>query len=142
MGLKKRLVFVLVLLCLISLVTVQGVKSQAANNIYIRSDGSVSGTNKIVHNGNLYTLTGDICDSTLVVECSNIVVDGAGFTLQGAGGWGAAGVSGKESSAAINLSCSNVVIQNFKITGWEVGIMVHLTIIRLPAISSVKPEAA
>ena len=42
--------------------------------------------------------------------------------LQGAGGWGTAGTLGKESSAAINLTCSNVIIQNFKITGWEVGI--------------------
>jgi hypothetical protein len=44
-------------------------------------------------------------------------VDGGGFILQGAGGWSAAGVEGKESSAAINLTCSNVTIQNFKITG-------------------------
>ena len=122
MGVKKKLAFVLVLLCLTSLVTIQGAKSQSPSNIYIRSDCSVSETGKIVHNGNLYTLTANIYDSTLVVESSNIVVDGGGFTLQGAGGWGAAGVSGKESSAAISLTCSNVTIQNFKITGWEVGI--------------------
>src|SRR5665647_951162 len=121
MGLKKK-VFVLVLLCLTSLGTISDVKSQSTGNIYIHNDGSVSETTKIQHSGNLYTLTGDIYNQVLVVECNNIVVDGGGFTLQGAGGWGPPGVKGKESSAAINLTCSNVTIKNFNITGWEVGI--------------------
>jgi hypothetical protein len=122
MSLKKTMAFTLVLLCLTSLGIIQCVKSQLTNNIFIHPDGSVSGTTKIQHNGNLYTLTDNIYDQVLVIECNNMIVDGGGFTLQGAGGWGVAGVAGKESSAAINLTCSNVTIQNFKITGWEVGI--------------------
>jgi len=122
MGFKKEIAFALVFLCVISLVTIQSVKSQSTGNIYINTDGSVSGTNKITHNDNEYTLTEDIYDSTLIIERNNIVVDGGGFTLLGAGGWGVAGVAGKESSAAINLTCSNVTIENFNIKGWEVGI--------------------
>ena len=124
MALKKKIAFVLILLCLTSLGTLQGVKSQSAANIFINPDGSVSGTSLIQHRNNRYTLTGDIYDQTLVVECNNILVAGGGFTLQGAGGWGAPGVAGKESSAAINLTNNNVTIQNFKITGWEVGIYI------------------
>ena len=123
MNMKMNIAIALVLLlCLTSSASVQSVKSQSTNSIYIRPDGSISGTSEIQHKGNLYTLTGNINDQILVVECNNIVVDGGSFTLQGAGGWGVAGVAGKESSAAINLTCSNVTIQNFKITGWEVGI--------------------
>ena len=122
MSLKKKMAFTLIILCLTSLSALQSVKSQTTSNIYINSDGSVSGTTQIQHSGNVYTLTGDIINQVLVVECNNIVVEGGAFTLQGPGGWGTAGVAGKESSAAINLTCSNVIIQNFKITGWEVGV--------------------
>jgi hypothetical protein len=122
MNMNKNMALALVLLCLTSLGALQCVKSQSTSNVFINPDGSVSGTSDIQHSGNLYTLAGNIYDQILVIESNNIVVDGGGFTLQGAGGWGAAGVAGKESSAAINLTCSNVTIQNFKITGWEVGI--------------------
>jgi hypothetical protein len=122
MSLKKKMVIALILLCLTGLSAIQCVNSQAPNNIFINPDGSVTGTTQIHRSGSLYTLTGNIYDQVLVVECNNIVVDGAGFTLQGAGGWGVAGAIGKESSAAINLTCSNVIIQNFKINGWEAGI--------------------
>ncbi len=53
--------------------------------VYIRADGSVEpSTAPIQRNGNVYTLTGDIHGS-IVVERSNVVIDGAGFTLQGTG---------------------------------------------------------
>jgi hypothetical protein len=122
MSLKKKMAFILIILCLTSLSALQSVKSQTTNSIFINPDGSVSGTTLIQQSGNQYIVTGNIYDQVLVVECNNIVVNGGGFALQGASGWGAAGVAGKESSAAINLTCSNVIIKNFKITGWEVGI--------------------
>jgi hypothetical protein len=122
MSLKKKITFSLIVLCLTSISALQSVESQTTSTVFINSDGSVSGTTQIQHSGNHYILTGDIIDQVLVVECNNIVVDGGAFTLQGAGGWGTAGALGKESLAAINLTCSNVIIENFKITGWEVGI--------------------
>ena len=57
----------------------------AEGTVYIRADGSVEpSTAPIQRNGNVYTLTGDIRGS-IVVERSGIVIDGAGFTLQGTG---------------------------------------------------------
>jgi parallel beta-helix repeat protein len=52
--------------------------------IYIRSDGSVDPASvPIQRTGSIYTFTGDLTNSTLVVERDNIVIDGAGFRLQG-----------------------------------------------------------
>jgi len=57
----------------------------AEGTIYIRADGSVEpSTAPIQHSGNVYTLTGNIHGS-IVVERNNVVIDGAGFTLQGTG---------------------------------------------------------
>jgi len=52
---------------------------QTAN--YIQPDGSVTGTSSIQQVGNLYTFTGNVVGG-LTVEKDNIVINGAGFTLQ------------------------------------------------------------
>ena len=94
---------------LVSLSKINMVK--AGGTIYIRSDGTVVGTDKIQRDGNVYTFTGNIYDS-IVVERDNIVVDGAGYTLQGTG-------SGK----GIDLSDRNTVtIQNVEIKEFNDGI--------------------
>ena len=64
---------------------------KAESTIYIRADGSVEGTDKIQRDGDGYTFLGDISiDGSgidcIVVERDNIIVDGAGYTLEGAGG--------------------------------------------------------
>jgi parallel beta-helix repeat protein len=57
----------------------------ASGTIYIRADGSVEGTTNIVSDDNVtYVFTADINDS-VVVQRSNIVIDGNGYTLQGSG---------------------------------------------------------
>jgi len=123
LNIKVVFVCVSVLVCLVSLAVVPSVKSQSAGTIFINSDGSVSGTNNIQHNGNFYRLTANLYDSPIVVLCGNIVIDGEGFVLQGAGGWGIPGESGPEATSAINLTCSNVTVSNFNINGWEVGVL-------------------
>lgn len=55
---------------------------EASGTIYIRADGNVEGTDKIQRDGNVYTFTDNIYDS-LVVERDNIVVDGAGYSIEG-----------------------------------------------------------
>ena len=60
----------------------QSVKSQSTNNIYIKPMAPFQEPPKSSKSGNLYTLTGDIYDQVLVVECNNIVVDGGGFTFK------------------------------------------------------------
>ena len=79
--------------------------------IYIRPDGSVEGTDKIQRDGDIYTFTDNIYDE-IVIERDNIVVDGAGCTLQGKG-----------SGTGIDLSDrSNVTIKNMKIQAFWGGI--------------------
>jgi len=69
----------------------------------------------ILNVGNaFYILWADIYDS-IVVERDNIVLDGAGYTVQGTG-----------ARAGINLtSRSNVVVKNTKVTGFQWGIILH-----------------
>jgi len=54
------------------------------HSIEIAEDGDVNGTDKIQRSGNVYTFTGDIVGS-IVVFRNGIVIDGAGYTLQGNG---------------------------------------------------------
>jgi parallel beta-helix repeat protein len=84
----------------------------ANGSIYIRADGSIEGTDKIVTLDNVtYTLVGNI-NNSIIVERDNIVVDGAGYTLQGTG-----------SDAGIELPGSNnVTIKNVTITKFCYGI--------------------
>jgi parallel beta-helix repeat protein len=106
---------ILVLLLFASLVTERTDKAQTTNMTTINTDGSVSGTNLIQRDGNHYTLTSSLSNVPIVVECNNILLNGGGFTLQGEAEWG--------TPAAINLTCTNVTVENFNIATWEVGIL-------------------
>jgi parallel beta-helix repeat protein len=123
LTLSKKIILFFAIICLFSLVAVNDAESQFSGIIFINADGSVSGTSTIQRNGNLYHLTGNIYDSPLVVLCNNIVLDGEGFVLRGAGGWGIPGLAGRETTAAINLTCTNVTVRDFNIKGWAVGIL-------------------
>jgi parallel beta-helix repeat protein len=83
----------------------------AEGTVYIRSNGSVEGTNKIRRDGNVYTFTDDIFGS-IVVEKDDIIVDGAGRSLQGAG-------------SGIGISLTNrrgVIIRNMEIKAFDIGV--------------------
>jgi len=86
---------------------VQPVK--AGGTIYIRADGSIDPpTAPISAVDNVtYTLTGNINDN-IVVERDNIVVDGAGFILQGTGSGTGIELSGR----------SSVTIKSIKVVGF------------------------
>jgi len=77
--------------------------------IYIRTDGSVEGTDKIQRDGDTYTLTGDISGG-IKVERNFTVIDGAGYTLQGSG-----------SGRGVNIRWHGTV-QNLQIIGFDFGI--------------------
>ena len=90
---------------------------RASGTIYIRADGSIEGTDKIISADNVtYTFIGNINDS-IVIERNNIVVDGSGFTVQGTGAlW----------SKGIDLSHrSNVAVQNTTIKSFYHGIYLY-----------------
>ncbi len=76
-------VALLLILCfvLVSLPEIGIVKAEST--IYIRADGTVEGTDKIQQEGNVYTFTTDaVIDGDIVVQRSNIVLDGNGHMLQ------------------------------------------------------------
>ena len=79
----------------------------AGETVYIRAEGSVEGTDKIQREGNVYTFTGDISDS-LVVERDNIVVDGAGHVLEGAGAGRGISLEGRS-----NITIKNIAVREF-----------------------------
>ena len=57
---------------------------QFFTSAFINPDGSVTGTNNIQRNGNVYTLTGNISGG-ISVQKSYLVIDGAGYTIDGNG---------------------------------------------------------
>ena len=87
MGRKLVLFLVMVVLLTSLLGEAFGIeKVQASGTIHIRADGSIDPpTANITSADNVtYTFIGNINES-IVVERNNIVVEGAGYTLQGSG---------------------------------------------------------
>jgi putative cofactor-binding repeat protein/parallel beta-helix repeat protein len=121
---------VLLLILSVALVAVPEVKIVKADPIFgvirITPDGTVEGTDKIQRDGNVYTFTGDIngyLNSTfgdlkgfLLVMRDNVVIDGAGHTLQCNG----TGVG------IFMRSMHNVTVKNFNLKGFAVGISLYV----------------
>jgi parallel beta-helix repeat protein len=83
------LLFVVFSLCcslqFVGLVSANFLPAPVPNHtIEITADGDVNGTDRIQRSGSLYTFTGDIVGS-IVIFRNDIVVDGAGYTLEGNG---------------------------------------------------------
>jgi hypothetical protein len=100
---------------------VQSAKSQFLGNVHIASDGSVVGTTTIQRNVNIYTLTANISGG-IQVQKSNIVIDGAGYTVQGneAGrGLDLSNSVGEDPSRSI---INNVTVKNLRIVNFSFGI--------------------
>ena len=83
MNKRLKLTFILIFISLYAIISTP-VKSQSLDNIIISSDGSVTGTTAIAQSGNTYTLTANITGK-ITVQKSNIVIDGAGYAINGAG---------------------------------------------------------
>jgi len=125
---KRRMVSIITLTLLLTSMLrfgfqVQPVRAQTEGTIYIRGDGSIDpSTAPIQRNGYLYTLTSNItnyaANATIVVERNNIVVDGAGFAVEGKPGYRERG------SIGISLNgTSNVTIQNMNFDNPYTGIL-------------------
>jgi hypothetical protein len=104
-----------------------------SDNIIIEADGRVVGTDKIVRNGDTYTFVGNVSgtktlqgnmmgnmSSALAVHKSNIIIDGAGYTLQGNG------ITGIDISNGVcqkgDNEIWNVTIKNLRITNSSISI--------------------
>jgi parallel beta-helix repeat protein len=94
-------------------------KVEASGTITIRSDGFVdppwAPINRIE---SLYTFTDNINES-IVVERSNVVIDGAGFTVQGSRTFNSIGI--------FVYQVDNVTIQNATVRDFYVGISLNAT---------------
>jgi parallel beta-helix repeat protein len=111
---EQRTAFVLLLILCFTIVAISEIGIvQAQNTIYIRADGSVEGTDKIQRDGEVYTLISDISDS-IVVERDNVVLNGAGYTLQG---------DGNENGITLN-DVNNITVKRLKLTNFNIGIVV------------------
>jgi len=93
---------------------------KAAGTVYIRADGSVDpSTAQILRVGSVYTLTGNITSdgNGIVVERDNIVVNGAGYTLEG---------TGAPYFNGIDLTRrSNITIKDMEIKAFSYGITLY-----------------
>ena len=101
---------------------IQSVKADDGT-IYINADGSISPSTAPVYTTDniTYTLTGNTTAVTdgIVVERDNIVLDGAGFTVQGNG----TGTFGQESNGIYLEGVSNVTIRNTTVESFHYGIL-------------------
>ena len=88
-------------------------KARASGTIYIRADGTIDPpTANITRSGNLYYFTDHNYDA-IVVERSDIVIDGEGHFLQGNGGYG-----------MLISNVSNVTVQDLNIIDFWSGVYV------------------
>jgi parallel beta-helix repeat protein len=109
---KATKVFFLALLCVSSLCLISTrvmAQTSITETVYIQSDGSIYSSNNstvpIDQDGNVYTFTDDMLVYSFVVQRSNVIIDGAGYVLQGQGEFG------------IELVSDGVTIKNLDILG-------------------------
>jgi len=113
---EQRTALILSLILCFAVVSISEIGTvKAESTIYIRADGSVEGTNKIQRVGNVYSFTDHIYDGIIVMR-ENVVIDGAGYMLQGV-----------STEYGIKLESSGVTVKNMKISNFEYGIYVYLT---------------
>ena len=125
MFVNKIIVLCLTILLIVALFLASVSSVQGSGIIFIQTDGSIEGTNKIYRTGNVYTFAGDIEDSYgIIVNASNIIIDGNGHTLKSmprilpVGSWD----FGIELA---NFTSGNVTIKNLNIIGFNIGVCLY-----------------
>jgi parallel beta-helix repeat protein len=84
----------------------------AQETIFIHSDGSIEGTERIQREGNIYTFSDNIVNQSIVVEINKIIIDGNDYLLFGNG-----------TGAGIYLDYqNNVTVKNVQINNFSCGI--------------------
>lgn len=124
---SRTLAVLFVILLSFSSLAILDVKAQ--NTITINPDGSITGTNKIQKQGNTYTLTNNITGSGIQVQKSNIILDGASYTIQGnkdVNLWGIDLSNGRGQNPS-RPEITNITIKNTKIINFNKGINNHAT---------------
>ncbi|MGB9915402.1 MAG: hypothetical protein ACPLIG_08000 [Candidatus Bathyarchaeales archaeon] len=94
--------------------------AQDYTTIIIRADGSIEGTDKIQRTGDVYVFTGNV-SGNIKVRKGNIIIDGAGFTLNADNGTGIE-IASEATRHPSELDVWNVTVRNLKITNFHIGI--------------------
>jgi hypothetical protein len=88
-------------------------EAQTTETIYIKEDGTIiPATASIQQANNCYRLTENIYNTQIVLQRNNIILDAAGFALQGTG-----------FGVAVNITCNNATVQNLHATNWETAVL-------------------
>ena len=99
----------------VNLVSANGIPAPPISHIYIRSNGTIEPlTAPILPDGPIYTLTKDIPNSSIIVQCDNIVIDGAGYGIHG--------YSTSSHDGIIISYRTNVTIKNMDISPFGYGV--------------------
>jgi parallel beta-helix repeat protein len=95
--------------------------ARASGTVYINPDGSITPTTAPIStlDNITYTLTAD-SNMSIVVNRSNIVVDGAGHGVQGSGSG-----DGVDIVSENNVTVNNVTLENTSITGFSCGVFLY-----------------
>ena len=101
------------------------IKAQEPLNLTIKPDGSVEpSTDLLERNGNKYTFKGDIF-GTVWVQTDNVVIDGAGHTLQGRGIYTGMNIDIGILLGGPDLSkrdCRGILVENLRIYNCPTGL--------------------
>ena len=124
-SMKKTAVLLLTLLFLVPLTffTVNSAHAQPLTEVTIRGDGSITPSNApLIRNGSLYTFT-DNLNGYLVIQKSNIAVDGGNFTIEGSGPLGGNSAELIGNWTGVYLAhVSGATVRNLRIQNFVFGI--------------------
>ncbi|WGM89490.1 MAG: NosD domain-containing protein [Candidatus Bathyarchaeum tardum] len=124
---KGKKIFGILMFSIYFLICIQQIEVATANFLpmpfsvpkpafIIQSDGNVSSTDNvtvpITKNGHVYSLTDDIVGHTIVVDCDDVTVDGAGYVIQGNG----------NSTGVFIKNRNGITVQNMQISNFYYGI--------------------
>jgi len=104
-----------------SAIEIQSADAQFLGDVYINPDGSIKGTDKIQRNENTYTLTGNISGG-IQIQKSNIIIDGAGYTVEGNGAGRGFDLSNSVGGDPSRSTISNVTLKNLRIVNFGFGV--------------------
>jgi parallel beta-helix repeat protein len=121
-NLKARKAIAMSLLfvvCSVTLGSTLSVNAQSTGtfpaDIHIMADGSVTGTDKIQRNGDVYSFTNTVLGS-IVVERNNLVIEGDSYILQGP-----SVVRGQSNGLSLYFA-NNITIRDLTVQGFGAGI--------------------
>ena len=121
---RTALAIILILVLVFSAVIVTlfiRLTTQTNSAVTIRPDGSIEGTSQIQRQGDTYTLTGNL-SCGIHVQRSDIVIDGAGYAINGGGEGIGIDLSNHVPVDSSRAQIKNVTVKNLKLINWGFAI--------------------